>query len=53
MYNVYAEYVKTGRASFIRSFTTKDDAIRHIAKCYQIDKNLLCLGEYYYYMREC
>lgn len=51
MYNVYAECIITGKISFIRNFETKEDAIRHIAKCYRIDKELGYLGEFYYYMR--
>lgn len=50
MFYVYSKYLKTGRENFIRSFDSSDDAIRHIAKCYRIDSELLQLGEYYYFM---
>ena len=51
MYNVYSEYIKTGKTDFIRSFNTAEDAIKHIARCYRIDDNLYQLGEYFYYMK--
>lgn len=50
MYYVYSS-IKNGRTNLIRNFDTREDAIKHIAKCYKIDRELGCLGEYYYYIR--
>ena len=50
MYYVYYEYIKTGRTEFVRAFDSHEDAINHISKCYNIDKQCCQLGEYYYYM---
>ena len=52
MYYVYAEYVRTGKSDFCRTFHTQDDAIRHLAKCYRIDSELGQLGDYYYYIKK-
>lgn len=49
---VYMRRIRTGREEFVRVFVEVDDAIRHIAKCYRIDKELGQLGEYYYFMAQ-
>lgn len=52
MYYVYCQYVKTGKTECVnRTFDSPHDAIKHIAKCYDIDRELNQLGEYYYFMR--
>lgn len=50
MFYVYSKYIKTGREDFIKTYDNVEDAIHHIAKCYRIDRELLQLGEYYYFM---
>jgi hypothetical protein len=53
MWYVYSREVKSGKEQFVRmSFETAASAIKHIAKCYAIDKDLHQLGEYYYYMKQ-
>lgn len=53
MYYVYARYVKTGREYCMDcTFDTAEEAIKHIAKCYAIDKDNRMLGEYYYFMKK-
>lgn len=47
---VYMRRISSGREEFVSEFAEVDDAIRHIAKCYRIDKELGKLGEYYYFM---
>ena len=50
MYYVYSKHIKTGREDFVNTYENAEDAIRKIAKNYEIDKNLGYLGEYYYFM---
>lgn len=53
MWYVYSLEVKSGKKQFVRmSFETAASAIKHIAKCYEIDKDLHQLGEYYYFMKQ-
>lgn len=47
---VYMREIRNGREEFIRAFVEVHDAIKHIAKCYRLDKELSQLGEYYYFM---
>lgn len=35
-----------------QTFETPQAAIKHIAKCYAIDKDIGQLGEYYYFMKK-
>ena len=50
---VYLQEVKSGKVQFARRvFETAASAIKHIAKCYEIDKDLHQLGEYYYFMKQ-
>lgn len=49
-YYVYCEYIKNRKTDFCMLFDKEEDAVKHIAKCYTIDKNLGQLGEYYYYI---
>ena len=53
MWYVYCRAVKSGREEFVRmSFESEEAAIKHIAKCYEIDKDLRQLGEYYYFIKK-
>ena len=53
MWYVYSRHIKSGKEQFVRmSFETASSAIKHIAKCYEIDKDLHQLGEYYYFMKQ-
>lgn len=52
MFYVYSEYIKTGKQNFCKMFDTVQDAIEHIRRCYNIDKELMQLGEYYYFMKK-
>lgn len=53
MWYVYCKTISSGREEFVRmSFDTASAAIKHIAKCYSIDKDLNQLGEYYYFMKQ-
>jgi len=53
MWYVYSREVKSGKEQFVRmSFETAEAAIKHIAKCYEIDKDLHQLGNYYYFMKK-
>ena len=51
MYRVYSEYIKTNKVTYLDCFDLKEDAVKHIAKCYRIDAQICQLGEYYYYMK--
>lgn len=50
MFYVYSKYIKTGKEDLIKICNSAEDTIHHIAKCYKIDRELLQLGEYYYFM---
>lgn len=53
MWYVYSREIKSGKEQFVRMvFETAASAIKHIAKCYEIDKDLNQLGEYYYFMKQ-
>lgn len=53
MWYVYAKHLRSGKTECVhRTFDTPQAAIKHIANCYSIDKDLRQLGEYYYYMKE-
>lgn len=53
MWYVYSVHVKSGKTDCVnRTFDTATDAVKHIAKCYDIDRDLRQLGEYYYFMRQ-
>lgn len=47
---VYMREIRNGREEIIGAFVEVDDAIKHMAKCYRIDKEHGQLGEYYYFM---
>ena len=48
---VYFTVTKTGRTDFINDYPTIEEAIEKIASCYQIDKRLCQLGDYYYFIK--
>ena len=49
MYRVYQIHIKTKKTQCVnRDFENYEDAIKHVAKCYEIDKELGQLGEYVY-----
>ena len=50
MIRVYSKYIKSGKVNFITCFDNMEDAIHHIWKCYNIDKGVGALGEYYYFI---
>ena len=52
MVYVYQRYIKTGQDSFINVYDSWEDALKHIRKCYNIDKDLNQLGMYYYHAKE-
>ena len=53
MWYVYSREVKSGKEQFVwMPFETAAAAIKHIAKCYEIDRDLRQLGEYYYFMKQ-
>lgn len=53
MWYVYSMNMKTGRQECVnRTFDTADDAIHHIARCYDIDRDLRQLGEYFYFLKQ-
>ena len=49
---VYFTVIKTGRTDFITDYPTMEQAIEKIANCYQIDKRLCQLGDYYYFIKK-
>ena len=52
MWYVYYKHVKSGREDFCGVYDTPEEAVRHIAHCYNVDKGLNQLGEYYYFMKK-
>ena len=53
MWYVYSLHIKSGKQECVnRTFDSAHDAVKHIAKCYDIDRDLRQLGEYYYFMRQ-
>ena len=53
MWYVYCRHLSSGRDDCVNQiFDTPQAAIKHIAKCYAIDKDLGQLGEYYYFMKK-
>lgn len=53
MWYVYSRHLKSGREECVnRVFDTAEEAVKHIALCYNIDKDLHQIGEYYYFMRQ-
>ena len=53
MWYVYVRYMKSGKEDCVNTtFDTSEAAIKHIAKCYAIDKDLGHLGENYYFMKK-
>ncbi len=53
MWYVYSLHIKSGKQDCVnRIFDSAQDAVKHIAKCYDIDRDLRQLGEYYYFMRQ-
>lgn len=53
MWYVYSRHIKTGKEDCVnRIFDTPEEAVKHIAFCYGIDKDLRQLGEYYYFMKK-
>lgn len=52
MWYVYCVFIDNGKTECVnRTFDTARDAVKHIARCYDIDRDLGQLGNYYYYMR--
>jgi hypothetical protein len=53
MWYVYCKYLASGREDCVnQAFDTPQAAIKHIARCYAIDKDLGQLCEYYYFMKK-
>lgn len=53
MWYVYVMHLSTGREDCVNTtFDTAKAAIKHIWKCYAIDKDLGQLGEYYYFIKK-
>jgi hypothetical protein len=53
MWYVYSRHLKSGREDCVnRVYDTAEEAVKHIALCSSIDKDLHQLGEYYYFMRQ-
>lgn len=53
MWYVYSLHIKSGKQECVnRTFDSAKDAVKHIARCYEIDKDIHQLGEYYYIMRQ-
>jgi hypothetical protein len=53
MWYVYIKHMKTGNTySAERTWDTAQAAIEHIARCYNLDRDMHQLGEYYYYLKE-
>ena len=53
MWYVYARSIKSGRDDCVnKTFDSAEEAIKHIAYCYSIDKDLHQLGNYYYFMKQ-
>lgn len=53
MWYVYVRYLASGREDCVNTtFDSAQAAVKHIAKCYAIDKDLGQLGEYYYFMKK-
>lgn len=50
MWYVYLRHLQTGKKEFVGFYDNSDDAICKIASCYNIDKNIGQLGEYYYFV---
>ena len=49
MYLVYQTHIKTQKTQCVnRYFENYKDAVKHVAKCYEVDKKLGLLGEYVY-----
>ena len=50
---VYSLHLSTGKQECVnRVYDTAKEAIEHIRLCYNTDKDLRCLGEYYYFMKQ-
>lgn len=53
MWYVYCRHLSSGWVGCVnQTFETPQAAIKHIAKCYAIDKDLGQLGECYYFMKK-
>lgn len=53
MWYVYSRHLKSGKEECVnRTFDSSESAVKHIALCYSIDKDLRQLGEYYYFMKQ-
>jgi hypothetical protein len=53
MWYVYSKHIKSGREECVnRVYDSPEAAIKHISLCYNIDKDLGQLGEYFYFMKE-
>ena len=53
MWYVYCRHLSSGRDDCVNKiFETAADAVKHIAKCYDIDRDLHQLGNYYYFMKQ-
>lgn len=49
MYRVYQVHIKTQKTYCVnRIFEHYEEAVKHVAKCYEIDKRLGQVGEYVY-----
>ena len=53
MWYVYVKHIKSGKEECVNSvYDSPEAAIKHIALCYKIDKDLGQLGEYFYFMKK-
>lgn len=53
MFYVYSRHIKSGLEECVnRIYDNAADAVKHIALCYSIDRDLHQLGEYYYFMKQ-
>jgi len=53
MWYVYSLHIKSGKQECVnRVYDTAEEAIQHIRLCYNTDKDLRQLGEYYYFLKQ-
>lgn len=54
MWYVYSKFIGGkrlyGKESLVGSFDDEQEAVKKVARCYNTDKVMNCLGEYYYYI---
>ena len=52
MWYVYSRYISSGREDFCGMYETEKEAAMRCASLYAMDKNMNCLGEYYYFIKK-